>query len=158
MFLILEGELRFGSERYKLRANDVIACPTGGPAFEERGIAFEMKLAPCPPVTGARVELRRSITSLSPSPLPLREGARGEALPRRALARADSFLRGVRRVVVVRTLPAMVSPARRLYVLVPTGRWAPIHPPKRGPSNRRNSVLFPHGTTFRFPPRFRSLD
>jgi uncharacterized cupin superfamily protein len=33
MFLILEGkgELRFGSQRYPLRAHDVIACPTGGP-------------------------------------------------------------------------------------------------------------------------------
>ena len=33
MFLILEGEgeLRFGDQRYPLRANDVIACPTGGP-------------------------------------------------------------------------------------------------------------------------------
>lgn len=33
MFFILEGEgeLRFGSERYPIRANDVIACPTGGP-------------------------------------------------------------------------------------------------------------------------------
>ncbi len=32
MFLILEGqgELRFGSERYPLRAHDVVACPTGG--------------------------------------------------------------------------------------------------------------------------------
>ena len=32
MFLILEGEgeLRFGSERYPLRAHDVIACPPGG--------------------------------------------------------------------------------------------------------------------------------
>jgi uncharacterized cupin superfamily protein len=32
MFLILEGEgeLRFGAERYRLRAHDVIACPTGG--------------------------------------------------------------------------------------------------------------------------------
>ena len=32
MFLILEGEgeLRFGSERYPLRRDDVIACPTGG--------------------------------------------------------------------------------------------------------------------------------
>ena len=32
MFFILEGEgeLRFGSERYPLRALDVIACPTGG--------------------------------------------------------------------------------------------------------------------------------
>lgn len=32
MFLILEGEgkLRFGTERYPLRALDVIACPTGG--------------------------------------------------------------------------------------------------------------------------------
>jgi len=32
MFFILEGEgeLRFGSERYPIRANDVIACPTGG--------------------------------------------------------------------------------------------------------------------------------
>ncbi|HTV71051.1 MAG TPA: cupin domain-containing protein [Rhizobiaceae bacterium] len=32
MFLILdgEGELRFGSERYPIRKNDVIACPTGG--------------------------------------------------------------------------------------------------------------------------------
>lgn len=33
MFLILEGsgELRFGSERYAIRAHDVIACPAGGP-------------------------------------------------------------------------------------------------------------------------------
>ena len=33
MFFILEGEgeLRFGDQRYPLRANDVIACPTGGP-------------------------------------------------------------------------------------------------------------------------------
>jgi len=33
MFLILSGEgvLRFGNERYRIRANDVIACPTGGP-------------------------------------------------------------------------------------------------------------------------------
>ncbi len=33
MFLILEGEgeLRFGAERYPIRALDVIACPTGGP-------------------------------------------------------------------------------------------------------------------------------
>ncbi len=33
MFLILEGEgeLRFGDERYPIRKNDVIACPTGGP-------------------------------------------------------------------------------------------------------------------------------
>ena len=33
MFLILEGEgeLRFGSERYRIREHDVIACPTGGP-------------------------------------------------------------------------------------------------------------------------------
>jgi uncharacterized cupin superfamily protein len=33
MFLILEGEgeLRFGTERYPIRALDVIACPTGGP-------------------------------------------------------------------------------------------------------------------------------
>jgi uncharacterized cupin superfamily protein len=33
MFLILEGEgvLRFGKERYPIRAHDVIACPTGGP-------------------------------------------------------------------------------------------------------------------------------
>jgi uncharacterized cupin superfamily protein len=32
MFFILEGEgeLRFGSDRYPLRAMDVIACPTGG--------------------------------------------------------------------------------------------------------------------------------
>ncbi len=32
MFLILqgEGELRFGAERYPLRAFDVVACPTGG--------------------------------------------------------------------------------------------------------------------------------
>ena len=32
MFFILEGEgeLRFGSERYPIRAHDVIACPTGG--------------------------------------------------------------------------------------------------------------------------------
>jgi uncharacterized cupin superfamily protein len=33
MFLILEGEgeLRFGSERYRIRKHDVIACPPGGP-------------------------------------------------------------------------------------------------------------------------------
>lgn len=33
MFLILEGEgeLRFGSERHRIRKHDVIACPTGGP-------------------------------------------------------------------------------------------------------------------------------
>jgi uncharacterized cupin superfamily protein len=33
MFLILEGEgeLRFGDQRYPIRRNDVIACPTGGP-------------------------------------------------------------------------------------------------------------------------------
>jgi uncharacterized cupin superfamily protein len=33
MFLIVdgEGELRFGEERFKLRRNDVVACPTGGP-------------------------------------------------------------------------------------------------------------------------------
>jgi uncharacterized cupin superfamily protein len=33
MFFILEGEgeLRFGDERFTLRANDVIACPAGGP-------------------------------------------------------------------------------------------------------------------------------
>lgn len=33
MFLILEGqgELRFGDQRYPIRAHDVIACPTGGP-------------------------------------------------------------------------------------------------------------------------------
>jgi uncharacterized cupin superfamily protein len=33
MFFILEGEgeLRFGGERHKIRANDVIACPPGGP-------------------------------------------------------------------------------------------------------------------------------
>jgi uncharacterized cupin superfamily protein len=32
MFFILEGEgeLRFGGERYPIRAHDVIACPTGG--------------------------------------------------------------------------------------------------------------------------------
>ena len=32
MFLILEGEgeLRFGSHRYRIRKHDVIACPTGG--------------------------------------------------------------------------------------------------------------------------------
>lgn len=32
MFFILEGtgELRFGEQRYPLRANDVVACPTGG--------------------------------------------------------------------------------------------------------------------------------
>jgi len=32
MFLILEGEgeLRFGSQRYRIRKHDVIACPTGG--------------------------------------------------------------------------------------------------------------------------------
>ncbi len=34
MFLILEGEgeLRFGDQRYRIRRNDVIACPTGGPS------------------------------------------------------------------------------------------------------------------------------
>lgn len=34
MFLILEGEgeLRYGPERYKIRAHDVIACPTGDAA------------------------------------------------------------------------------------------------------------------------------
>ena len=33
MFLILEGEgeLRFGEQRYAIRRQDVIACPTGGP-------------------------------------------------------------------------------------------------------------------------------
>lgn len=33
MFFILEGEgeLRFGAQRYPIRAHDVIACPTGGP-------------------------------------------------------------------------------------------------------------------------------
>lgn len=33
MFFILEGEgeLRFGTERYPIRAHDVIACPPGGP-------------------------------------------------------------------------------------------------------------------------------
>lgn len=33
MFLVLEGEgeLRFGSERYRIGKHDVIACPTGGP-------------------------------------------------------------------------------------------------------------------------------
>jgi uncharacterized cupin superfamily protein len=33
MFFILEGqgELRFGDERYPIRAHDVIACPPGGP-------------------------------------------------------------------------------------------------------------------------------
>jgi uncharacterized cupin superfamily protein len=33
MFFILEGEgeLRFGDQRYPIRKNDVIACPTGGP-------------------------------------------------------------------------------------------------------------------------------
>ena len=33
MFFILEGEgeLRFGGERFPIRAHDVIACPTGGP-------------------------------------------------------------------------------------------------------------------------------
>ncbi|HVN44761.1 MAG TPA: cupin domain-containing protein [Steroidobacteraceae bacterium] len=33
MFLILEGEgeLRFGTERYRIRKHDVIACPRGGP-------------------------------------------------------------------------------------------------------------------------------
>ena len=32
MFFILEGEgeLRFGNERFPIRAHDVIACPTGG--------------------------------------------------------------------------------------------------------------------------------
>ncbi len=32
MFFIIEGEgeLRFGEARYPIRANDVIACPTGG--------------------------------------------------------------------------------------------------------------------------------
>jgi uncharacterized cupin superfamily protein len=35
MFLILEGEgeLRFGDQSYRIRKNDVIACPTGGPEF-----------------------------------------------------------------------------------------------------------------------------
>ena len=34
MFLILDGngELRFGSQTYKIRKHDVIACPTGGPS------------------------------------------------------------------------------------------------------------------------------
>ncbi len=32
MFLILEGELRFGDQRYPIRRHDVIACPPGGPA------------------------------------------------------------------------------------------------------------------------------
>jgi uncharacterized cupin superfamily protein len=34
MFLILEGEgeLRFGDQRFPIRAHDVIACPPGGPA------------------------------------------------------------------------------------------------------------------------------
>ena len=33
MFFILEGEgeLRFGDQRHRIRAHDVIACPTGGP-------------------------------------------------------------------------------------------------------------------------------
>lgn len=33
MFFILagEGELRFGPDRYPLRAGDAVACPTGGP-------------------------------------------------------------------------------------------------------------------------------
>ncbi len=31
MFLILEGELRFGDARYPIRARDFIACPCGGP-------------------------------------------------------------------------------------------------------------------------------
>lgn len=33
MFFILEGsgELRFGDQRYPIRAHDVIACPVGGP-------------------------------------------------------------------------------------------------------------------------------
>jgi uncharacterized cupin superfamily protein len=33
MFFIIEGEgeLRFGDQRYPLRAHDVIACPPGGP-------------------------------------------------------------------------------------------------------------------------------
>jgi uncharacterized cupin superfamily protein len=33
MFFIIEGEgeLRFGENRYPIRAHDVIACPTGGP-------------------------------------------------------------------------------------------------------------------------------
>lgn len=32
MFLVLEGEgeLRFGTERHRLRRHDVVACPTGG--------------------------------------------------------------------------------------------------------------------------------
>jgi uncharacterized cupin superfamily protein len=32
MFFILEGEgeLRFGDQRFRIRAHDVIACPTGG--------------------------------------------------------------------------------------------------------------------------------
>lgn len=34
MFLILDGngELRFGSQTYKIRKHDVIACPAGGPS------------------------------------------------------------------------------------------------------------------------------
>jgi uncharacterized cupin superfamily protein len=33
LFVILEGEgeLRFGDQRYEIRANDIIACPPGGP-------------------------------------------------------------------------------------------------------------------------------
>lgn len=33
MFLVLEGEgeLRYGTERHRIRRHDVIACPTGGP-------------------------------------------------------------------------------------------------------------------------------
>jgi len=33
MFLVIEGEgeLRFGDQRYPIRAHDVIACPQGGP-------------------------------------------------------------------------------------------------------------------------------
>ncbi len=31
MFLILEGELRFGNERFAIRKHEVIACPPGGP-------------------------------------------------------------------------------------------------------------------------------
>ncbi len=34
------------------------------PAFEEKGIAFEMKLAPCPPVTGARQLLFQALANL----------------------------------------------------------------------------------------------
>lgn len=58
MFFILEGagEIRFGSDRYPLRAGDVVACPPGGPESahqivntgktELRYLAVSTKLAP----------------------------------------------------------------------------------------------------------------